>query len=229
MPKNPKNPKKPKKPKKKAPRGKRRLPRQRANRTIDYAQSKGIPTVRIDSKKAFREMGSSEKEQAEILRRPLTQGDLSNIAIYEGMPKRHITRGDRRNLDDLKARTFYSRDGAQRAQRQEAIRQDMIHAQRARDAGRQQTPGTPATTPGSFLRTVSTPRSTPATTPGSTPRPQSSARRADALAQMIGGGSPAVIMGNLFGTPPPPPRGTPPTPSRQGPWSRAHLSRALTP
>jgi hypothetical protein len=211
MPKKPKNPKNPKKPKKKAPRGKRRLPRQRANRTIDYAQSKGIPTVRIDSKKAFREMGSSEKEQAEILRRPLTQGDLSNIAIYEGMPKRHITRGDRRNLDDLKARTFYSRDGAERAQRQEAIRQDMIHAQRARDAGRQQTPGTPATTP------------------GSTPRPQSSARRATALAQMIGGGSPAVIMGNLFGTPPPAPRGTPPTPSRQGPWSRFHLSNALTP
>ena len=215
MPKKPKNPKKPKKPKKKAPRGKRRLPRQRANRAIDYAQSQGIPTVRIDTKKAFREMGSTEKEQTEKLRRPLTQGDLNNIAIYEGMPKQHITRGDRRNLDDLKARTFYSRDGAERAQRQEAIRQDMIHAQRARDAGRQQTPGTPATTP--------------ATTPGSTPRPQSSARRATALAQMIGGGSPAVIMGNLFGTPPPAPRGTPPTPSRQGPWSRFHLSNALTP
>ena len=214
----PKKSQKPKKPKKKAPRGKRRLPRQRANRSIDYAQSQGIPTVvRIDSKKAFREMGSTEKEQAERLRRPLTQGDLNNIAIYEGMPKQHITRGDRRNLDDLKARTFYSRDGAERAERNEAIRQDMIHAQRARDAGRQQTPGTPATTPGSLLRTVST------------PRPQSSAGRATALAQMIGGGSPAIMRSPLFGTPPPPPGGTPPTPSRQGPWSRAHLSKALTP
>ena len=175
----------------------RHVRKQRANRQADFLRGQGNPVVvRVASGKAFHEMSGKEKEDADKQRTPLTQSELDKIAAFEGAPAHILSKGERRQLDELKTRTIFSEDGAKRAHRAEGQRRTDMAAREARERAR--------ATPGSFYqspdsgsegwgsgmsgRSIS---SFGRASGRTTPRPQAtSAQREAARRDMIGGGSP---------------------------------------
>jgi hypothetical protein len=175
----------------------RRVRKQRANRQTDFQRAQGIPVVvSVAAGKAFHEMSGKEKEAAERQRVPLTQSELDKVASFEGAPADILSKGERRQLDELKTRTIFSADGAKRAHRAEGQRRTDMAAREARERARA-TPGSFYQSPGSGSegwgsgmsgRSISTFGRASGRT---TPRPQAtSAQREAARRDMIGGGSP---------------------------------------
>ena len=90
----------------------RRMPRQRASRVVDYAQSQGVPVpVRIVSNTKYAQQTVGEREKAFNARQPLTQAELETMADAESATSSDLTRQENRQLDELKQRTVFSKPG----------------------------------------------------------------------------------------------------------------------
>lgn len=90
----------------------RRMPRQRASRVVDYAQSQGVPVpVRIVSNTKYAQQTVGEREKAFNARQPLTQAELETMADAESATSSDLTRQENRQLDELKQRTIFSKPG----------------------------------------------------------------------------------------------------------------------
>ena len=90
----------------------RRVPRQRANRLVDYAQTQGVPVpVRVVSKTEYAQQAVAEREKDVSDRQPLTQVELETMADTESLSANDLTRKENRDLDELRKRTMFSKVG----------------------------------------------------------------------------------------------------------------------
>ena len=90
----------------------RRVPHQRANRLVDYAQTQGVPVpVRVVSKTVYAQQAVAERENDFSDRQPLTQIELETMADTESVSANDLTRKENRDLDELRKRTMFSKVG----------------------------------------------------------------------------------------------------------------------